>query len=115
MGTMEISAKGTVVEELVRTAAESPSGRAGRTVHGGSGRILGQTLVALNRGAVLDDNPNPAETTFLVIRGRVRLSAGGEVREGTPFEVLPVPDVKDYDLEALEDAVVLLTVARPSE
>jgi quercetin dioxygenase-like cupin family protein len=112
---MQISAEGTVVEELVRAAAESPSGRAGRTVHGGSGRILGQTLVALQRGAVLDDNPNPAETTFLVIRGRVRLSAAGESAEGGPFEVLPVPDTDEYDLEALEDTVVLLTVARHSE
>jgi quercetin dioxygenase-like cupin family protein len=112
---MQISAEGTVVEELVRAAAESSSGRAGRTVHGGSGRILGQTLVALQRGAVLDDNPNPAETTFLVIRGRVRLTAAGEVLEGAPFEVLPVPDTDEYDLEALEDAVVLLTVARHSE
>jgi quercetin dioxygenase-like cupin family protein len=112
---MQISAEGTVVEELVRAAAESSSGRAGRTIHGGSGRILGQTLVALQSGAVLDDNPNPGETTFLVIRGRVRLTAGGEAREGVPFEVLPVPDETDYDLEAVEDAVVLLTVARPSE
>jgi quercetin dioxygenase-like cupin family protein len=112
---MQISAQGTVVEELAHAAAESSSGRAGRTVHGGSGRILGQTLIALNRGAVLDDNPNPAETTFLVIRGRVRLTAGGEVAEGVPFDLLPVPDVGDYDLEALEDSVVLLTVARLSD
>lgn len=111
---MQISAEGTLIEELVNTAAAAPSGRAGRTVHGGGGRILGQTLVALHRGAVLDDNPNPGETTFLVIRGRVRLSAGGDVQEGRPFEVLAVPDVEDYDLEAIEDAVVLLTVARPS-
>jgi quercetin dioxygenase-like cupin family protein len=111
---MEISSEGTVVEELARAAAASPSGRAGRTIHGGSGRLLGQTLVALTRGAVLDDNPTPAETTFLVIRGRVRLSADGDVQEGSPYDLLPVPDTEEYDLEALEDAVVLLTVARPS-
>jgi quercetin dioxygenase-like cupin family protein len=111
---MQISAEGTAVEELVKAAAQSPSGRAGRTVHGGHGRLLGQTLVALNRGAVLDDNPNPAETTFLVIRGRIRVSAGGESIEGTPLDLVPVPDGDDYDLEVLEDAVVLMTVARPS-
>jgi quercetin dioxygenase-like cupin family protein len=112
---MQISAEGTVIEDLVRAAAESPSGRAGRTVHGGSGRILGQTLIALNRGSNLDDNPNPAETTFLVIRGRVRLSMSGESTTGVPFDLIAVPDVGEYDLEALEDAVVLLTVARLSD
>ncbi|MCD0445464.1 LuxR family transcriptional regulator [Glycomyces sp. A-F 0318] len=112
---MQISAEGTVVEELVRAAAESSSGRAGRAVLGGHGGVLGQTLVALNRGAVLDDNPNPGETAFLVIRGRVRLSAGGDVQEGSPFEVITVREVGDYDLEAIEDAVVLLTVVRPFE
>ncbi|RRS01555.1 cupin domain-containing protein [Glycomyces terrestris] len=111
---MEISAEGTVVEALVREAGAAPSGRAGRTVHGGNGRILGQTLIALNRGAVLDENPNPAETTFLVIRGRVRLTAGGDVQEAGPFELIAVPDTPDYDLDVVEDAVVLLTVARPS-
>ncbi|GAA2140614.1 hypothetical protein [Glycomyces algeriensis] len=112
---MQINAEGTVVEELVRAAAASPSGRAGKTVHGGSGRILGQTLIALNRGAALDDNPNPAETTFLVIRGRVRLTADGESTTGGPFDLLPVPADDDYDLEVIEDAVVLITVARHSD
>ncbi|HEY1094969.1 MAG TPA: hypothetical protein VGE61_09705 [Glycomyces sp.] len=112
---MQISAAGTVVEELVQAAGESPSGRAGRTVHGGSGRILGQTLIALNRGAALEDNRNPAETTFLVIRGRVRLSANGESTTGVPFDLIAVPGVGEYDLEVIEDAVVLITVARPSD
>jgi quercetin dioxygenase-like cupin family protein len=112
---MQISAAGTVVEELVQAAGESPSGRAGRTVHGGSGRILGQTLIALNRGAALEDNRNPAETTFLVIRGRVRLTANGESTTGVPFDLIAVPDVGEYDLEVIEDAVVLITVARPSD
>ena len=99
----------------MQAAADSPSGRAGRTVYGGSGRLLGQTLVALNRGAVLDDNPNPGETTFLVIRGRVRLTANGESTTGAPFDLIPVPNVEEYDLDVLEDAVFLITVARPAE
>ena len=99
----------------MQAANESPSGRAGRTVHGGSGRILGQTLIALNRGAALEDNLNQAETTFLVIRGRVRLTASGESTTGVPFDLIAVPDPGEYDLEVLEDAVVLITVARPSE
>ncbi|MFB9660125.1 LuxR family transcriptional regulator [Glycomyces mayteni] len=111
---MQISADSALVEALAREAAAAPSGRAGRTVHGGNGRVLGQTLVALRRGAALDENPNPAETTFLVIRGRVRLAADGEAQAGGPMELLAVPDTPEYDLEVLEDAVVLLTVARRS-
>ena len=111
---MQTSTDGTLIEELVRAAAASPSGRAGRGVHGGNGRPLGQTLTALAKGTVLGEHANPGQATFLVLVGRVRLTAGDHVREGVPFEVLAVPDDAVYSLRALEDSVVMLSVARPA-
>ena len=43
--------------------------------------------------------------------GRVRLVSDGTSREGTVGDLLVIPDAR-HALEALDDAVVLLTVAR---
>lgn len=78
---------------------------------GGHDRTLRQTLIALRAGERLDDHENPGEATVHVLRGRVRLTAGtvsGEAGEG---DLLPVPDAR-HSLTAVDDSVVLLTVAK---
>jgi len=46
-----------------------------------------------------------------VLRGRVRLTSGGESWEGRSGDLSKVPDAR-HSLQALEDSAILLTVAK---
>ena len=100
---------------LVRTeldaAALSSNGRSARTVYGGHEHVLRQTLIALVAGRSLQEHENPGEATVHVLRGRVRLASADVSWEGMSGDLLIVPDAR-HSLEALEDAVVLLTVGK---
>ncbi|MGI8814892.1 MAG: cupin domain-containing protein [Pseudonocardia sp.] len=94
--------------DLARTAS---SGRSARTVYGGHEHVLRQTLIALSTGQMLDEHENPGEATIHVLHGRVRLKAGETSWEGSPGDLLIVPDAR-HTLEALDASAVLLTVAK---
>lgn len=97
------------VEHLAKAVAAS-AGRSAATVHGRQGTRMRQTLVALAAGNALGEHESPGEATLQVLRGRVRMHAGEDSWEGAPGDLVEIPPVR-HDLEALEDAVVLLTVA----
>jgi quercetin dioxygenase-like cupin family protein len=105
----------TSLEALVRTqldaAAASSSGRAARTIYGGHERTLRQTLIALLQGQSLAEHENPGEATIQVLHGHVRLAEGADAWEGRSGDLLIVPNAP-HSLDAIEDAVVLLTVAK---
>jgi quercetin dioxygenase-like cupin family protein len=86
------------------------SGRGALTVFGGHENVSRQTMIALAAGQKLNEHESPGEATVHVLQGRVRLQSISE-SGGSPGDLLVVPNDR-HELEALEDAVVLLTVAK---
>ena len=97
-------------EEQLAAAREAESGRAAFTIFGGREHDLRQTLIALVEGRARAAHEAPGEASLQVLRGRVRLHAGEDAWEGGEGDYLVIPQTR-HDLEALSDAVVLLTVA----
>jgi quercetin dioxygenase-like cupin family protein len=83
------------------------------TVYGGHEKVLRQTVIGMIAGARLREHESPGEATVLILHGRVRLSMADLSWEGTRGDLLIIPDSR-HSLEALEDAAVLLTVAKLS-
>ena len=110
MATSSLSA---LSREQLKLAQTSSNGRSAATVYGGHEHVLRQTLIALVGGQRLGEHENPGEATVHVLQGRVRLGAGEDRWDGSPGDLIVVPD-RRHDLEALEDSVVLLTVAKHS-
>ncbi|WP_245242073.1 cupin [Streptomyces sp. NEAU-H3] len=114
MELMEPISLDTVANELHLEAMASPSKRAARTVQGGTGHALRQTVIALCAGTDLSDHEGPDEATLQVLKGRVKITrpqsdtlAEAVVDMG---EILLVPRTF-HGLRAVNDAVILLTVS----
>ncbi|MGZ4533031.1 MAG: cupin domain-containing protein [Mycobacteriaceae bacterium] len=97
-------------EELQKALAGS-SGRSAHTVFGGHTHTLRQTLVALRSGSELAEHESSGDSTVHVLQGRVKLNAGDDSWEGLAGDLLTIPPMR-HSLDALTDAVVLLTVSQ---
>ncbi|WP_431965828.1 cupin domain-containing protein [Actinacidiphila sp. bgisy160] len=106
----KLSLEAKAREHLERAAASS-TGRSAETLYGGHEHTLRQTLIALTAGTILAEHESPGEATVLVLRGRVRLRSGDDVWEAMTGDLLLVPPAR-HDLQAIEDAAALLTVAK---
>ena len=111
MQKMSLQALAREQQELAATAS---SGRSARTVWGGHEHILRQTVIALTANSAMSEHENPGEATVQVITGRVRLDAADNHWEGRQGDLLFMPPGR-HSLTALEDAVVLLTVAKTGQ
>jgi len=92
-------------------ATQAPAGRSAHTVFGGHEHVLPQTLIAMMAGQRLDEHENPGEATLQVLLGRVRSASSTASWDGASGDHLIIPDQR-HTLDALEDSVVLLTVAK---
>ncbi len=106
---MHAASLSTLVDDHLDKARSADAGRSAHTTYGGQEHRLRQTLIALVGGRRLGEHESPGEATLQVLRGSVRLHAGPETWDGAEGDLLVVP-LDRHDLEALTDAVVLLTV-----
>ncbi len=99
---------------LLESARAAHAGRAGHTLTPGAGAPLKQTLLGLVKGQSLADHDSPGAATLQVVTGVVRLTTpnheGRELRTG---DLAAIPPAR-HGLQALEDAVVLVSVAQES-
>jgi quercetin dioxygenase-like cupin family protein len=100
-----------LVRHHLEAAKTASSGRSAHTVYGGHEHVLRQTLIALRAGSNLDEHENPGEATLQVLHGRVTLVAAENRWNGSPGDLITIPDSR-HSLEAVEDSVVLLTVGK---
>lgn len=105
------AALGSLADDLLARAAEASSGRATRAFHAAPGGVLTQVVLALMAGQQLSEHENPGEAFLQVLRGRARLSAGGQAWELAAGDLLAIPQQR-HALLALEDTVAVLTLAR---
>jgi quercetin dioxygenase-like cupin family protein len=110
--TRKVSLDATAREQL-EAAARSDARRAATTVVGGHEHVMRQTVVALVSGATMAEHENPGEATVFVIKGRVRLEAGGETWEARTGDLIEIPSAR-HALHAVEDSAVLLTAVPKS-
>ncbi|MDO9485917.1 MAG: LuxR family transcriptional regulator [Actinomycetota bacterium] len=108
---MNKSSLASLAQEHLQIARVASSGRSAHTIVGGRDHVLRQTLIALASGHNLADHDSAGEATLQVVIGHVRLVEGSELQEGVAGDVLEVPAAR-HRLEALDDSVVLLTVAQ---
>lgn len=98
--------------ELLADAKAARNGRGARTVYGGHEHVLRQTVLALTADSALDEHDSPGEATLIVLSGRVRLATADTSWDGATGDHLTIPATR-HSLTALEDSVLLLTVAKP--
>jgi quercetin dioxygenase-like cupin family protein len=92
-------------------AREVSSGRSAKTVFGGHEHQLRQTVMALRAGESMGEHENPGEATLQVLSGRVLLKSGDVSWNGSPGDLMTIPDGR-HSLDAIEDSVILLTVVK---
>jgi quercetin dioxygenase-like cupin family protein len=95
---------------LLSHALSSPSHSGMRTLDGGHAHLIYSTMIALARGQRVDED-NPGEATVQVLCGQVRVTAGDATTDVSPGQLLMLPSDR-HTVTALEDAVLLVTVAK---
>ena len=102
------------LEEEISRLREEKEWREGRrnaiTLRKGAG--LNVVLLVMRAGDRLEEHSAPGPISLGVREGRIRFAAGGEVVEAGPETLLTCDAGVPHTVEALEDAVCLLNVAK---
>lgn len=104
----EVSPVEHLATELLEQAREHHSHRAARTLVTGTSQRA--TLIALAESAELAEHDAPPAATLYTVSGRVRLHTRGTEWVLDRGDLASIPPER-HGLTALEDSVVLLTVA----
>lgn len=96
--------------QLLQEATERPNGLRTRPVV--RGPLQQAVMFALREGSQLPEHDSPPAATLQVLLGEVVLVAGEERWTLHAGALLPIPPVRHH-VDALTDAVCLLTIARP--
>lgn len=97
-------------EQLLQEATERPNGLRTRPVV--RGPLLQVVMFALRAGSQLPEHDAPPAATLQVLHGEVVLVAGEERWTLHAGALIPIPAARHY-VDAITDAVCLLTIARP--
>lgn len=108
---MEKQSLDALGRQLLESARTSSAGRSSESVFGGHEHVLRQNLMALVAGTTMAEHESPGEATVFVLSGRIRVGSGTNSWEGRAGDLINVPPAR-HDLHALEDSVILLTVAK---
>lgn len=103
----EVTSLTALGKELLDRARSGQSGRAARTVHGGT--LLRQTMLTLVAGGELAEHDSPPEATVQVLFGRIRLSSRDRSWELGAGDLVAIPPQR-HAVTAVEDSAFLLTV-----
>jgi len=101
-----------IEEQIILAGQGDTSGRSAKTLHGGRGRALRQTLVVMLAGHRMDEHVSPGEATVLVLGGTLKVHTAEHQIELGEGDFLIVPPDR-HSVDALEDSAFLLTVIKP--
>jgi quercetin dioxygenase-like cupin family protein len=87
------------------------NGRSSAKLIGDHTKLLRKNLIALAAGATLQDHESPGEATLMVLQGQIEFRAGAESMTLDAGHLIEIPPMR-HGLTALEDAVVILAVAK---
>jgi len=100
-----------VTRHQLEHARAATSGRSAESLYSGHEKVLRQTVIALTAGRKLDEHESPGDATLQVLQGRIVLHAGDVSWPGRTGDLLIIPPERHW-VEAVEDAVFLMTVAK---
>jgi quercetin dioxygenase-like cupin family protein len=111
-----------VAEMVVLRTVDLGRAAADRSIYGTSGRFtrtivefagIKVLLVWMRKGARWTEHQTPRRITVQTLGGSIRLHARGKVFALPERHLLALDSKVAHDVEALEESVFLLTVARP--
>jgi quercetin dioxygenase-like cupin family protein len=74
---------------------------------------LRMVLIIMDKNSVLKEHHVDGTISVHVLKGRIRLTAQGEVHELQTSEIVTLSAAIKHDVEALDDSAFLITIAWP--